>query len=290
MLMGTALTAHAAPPDFWRTWGDGQAELNGYVLTQQRYGQTRVGRAVVIFVTETFSDSARVKADPGRHAKADEFAVLKTNINEHFQTGIYDYNLMTSVFARVDAGHGMAAGLPVKGAFSSQEWCGQVFEAWWAAADRDTRFTRHSYFDGEADQQGPLVSAGTWWADELFAAARGLSRPLPANGGTVVMVPRMKESRLLHHPTAAVTATVTRTPANVKVPAGTFAVEQVTLTRADGVVHIYQVERAAPHRLVAWEIVGQERAELTGTLRNAYWQHNRLGDEVLLNALGLKPR
>ncbi len=61
----TALLALAAPAgaqDFWKHWGDGQAEVNGYRLTQPRYGAARAGTAVYVFVTEGFSDRLRVKA------------------------------------------------------------------------------------------------------------------------------------------------------------------------------------------------------------------------------------
>ena len=51
---------------FWAIWGDGQAELAGYDLTIARYNQPRHGIAVTIFVTETFSNTLRVKADPGK--------------------------------------------------------------------------------------------------------------------------------------------------------------------------------------------------------------------------------
>ena len=44
---------------FWKLWGDGNAELAGYDLTYSRYGQLRSGTAVSIFVTEDFSDSLR---------------------------------------------------------------------------------------------------------------------------------------------------------------------------------------------------------------------------------------
>ena len=52
---------------FWAVWGDGKAEVNTYDLTFPRYNQKRKGVAIAIFVTEPFSDSARVKADPGKH-------------------------------------------------------------------------------------------------------------------------------------------------------------------------------------------------------------------------------
>src|SRR6187200_267043 len=65
--------------EFWKHWGDGKAELDGYALTQPRYGQLRQGTAVLVFVTDDFSDSARVKADPGKHPASDVRPVLKLN-------------------------------------------------------------------------------------------------------------------------------------------------------------------------------------------------------------------
>ena len=41
--------------DFWKTWGDGQAELASYDLTEPHYGKPRQGVAVAIWVSETFS-------------------------------------------------------------------------------------------------------------------------------------------------------------------------------------------------------------------------------------------
>lgn len=70
------------PGGFWKHWGDGQAELSGYRLIQPRYGQPRLGQAVLIFVTETFSERDRVKADPGKHPASDEFPVMKLNLKK----------------------------------------------------------------------------------------------------------------------------------------------------------------------------------------------------------------
>ena len=86
LVLGFVLGA-APAPEVRRFWEDGQAELSGYSLKQPRYGQIREGSAVLIFVTETFSESARVKADPGRHPPADEFPAMKLNVVKDFQTG-----------------------------------------------------------------------------------------------------------------------------------------------------------------------------------------------------------
>jgi hypothetical protein len=272
----------SAPPGFWEHWGDGRAELSGYALTQERYGQTRQGgRAVLIYVTETFSRSLRVKADPGKHPPEDELPVVKLNINEHFQTGVYDYNLMTSAFCAVEGG------ALQKLVFSSQEWCGQMFETLWPQPKGPARHDRHSYFDGEADDDTPFALGDAFTADELFISVRGLGRPL--KDGALHVVPRLKELRLLHRPMEAIPAVCAQSASTQKrtVPAGTFEVQETTVTRADGVVHRYWVEVAAPHRLVAWDIQGQEHAELTGSFRDAYWVHHNVGDEALLRRLGL---
>ena len=83
---------------FWETWGDGFAEVSTYELVMPRYGEPRDGESIMIFVSETFSESQRVKADAGRHSKADEFPVMKLNWQKNFQTGIYDYSEMLSSF------------------------------------------------------------------------------------------------------------------------------------------------------------------------------------------------
>ncbi|MEM9883181.1 MAG: septum formation inhibitor Maf, partial [Planctomycetota bacterium] len=81
--------------DFGAVWYDGRAEMASYRLTYPRYGELREGTAVAVTVTEPFNGEQRVKAD----AVGDEtYGVLKLNLMEDFPTGVYEYNLMTSVF------------------------------------------------------------------------------------------------------------------------------------------------------------------------------------------------
>jgi 4-aminobutyrate aminotransferase-like enzyme len=42
-------------------WQDGKAELDGYRYTVTRYGHARAGTAVMVYVTEPFSEAKRVK-------------------------------------------------------------------------------------------------------------------------------------------------------------------------------------------------------------------------------------
>ncbi len=158
MALVWGLASPGLAQDFWAHWGDGKAELAGYRLNQPRYGATRTGSAVLIFVTEDFSDALRVKADPGKHPASDVYPVMKLNVVRHFQTGIYDYNVLTSIFARVAHGWPLA-----KISFSSQEWCGHVYHQILPRVGR-VEGLFHSYFDGEADGKDdlPLPEGGVF--------------------------------------------------------------------------------------------------------------------------------
>ena len=81
-------------------WQDGRAELDGYRYTVTRYGHVRSGTAVMIYVTEPFSESRRVKVDHGTPGTGDVVEALKLNFVRDFQTGIYDYHTIVSLFAR----------------------------------------------------------------------------------------------------------------------------------------------------------------------------------------------
>jgi hypothetical protein len=276
----------ALADDFWAHWGDGKAELNGYRVTQPRYGAPRPGSAVLVFVTEDFSDSLRVKADPGKHPKSDVYPVLKLNDARDFQTGIYDYNVMTSVFARV------APGWPVaKLSFSSQEWCGHV---WHQLVPRGGRLQgiSHSYFDGEADAKDDLaIPAGGVYADALPILLRGWGGAYlePGETRTVPYLPSLLHSRLAHEPLAWGRATIRRAAETrvVSVPAGKFEVVEWTVAEEAGPTTTFLFEARSPHRLVRRSSDRGEDALLLGSTRLPYWELNGPGGEKYLKELGL---
>jgi hypothetical protein len=283
-----AVAGPGSGQDFWAHWGDGKAELNGYRLTQPRYGQSRSGTAVLIFVTEDFSDSLRVKADPGKHPASDVYPVLKLNVVRDFQTGIYDYNTMTSVFARVSAGWPLA-----KVSFSSQEWCGQV---WHQLTPRNGKLlgTYHSYFDGEADGQDDLaLPKDGVFEDALPVLLRGWNGQYlkPGESRTIPFLPSLFRSRLAHKRLAWGKATITRAaaPADVKVPAGTFKAVTWTVAEDGGVKSTYAFEAAPPFRLLRFTSDAGDEAVLLGSSRESYWKLNAPGGERYLKELGLKP-
>jgi hypothetical protein len=279
---------------FWRLWGDGRGELAGYELETPRYGAPRLGTAVTIFVTETFSNSRRVKADPGRHLKRDEFPVMKLNLVQDFQTGIYDYNLMTSAFTALAPVNARPAGAPTKVSFSAQEWCGNVY-AQVLFDVRYARFTLHSYFDAEADSSASLdMPNDALSEDALLAWARGFTAPVlePGDSASAPLLSSLRQARLLHQPLALTVGHFHRAAASesVVVPAGTFEADVYTAAVTAGRTWTFWVEHAEPHRVVMWSCSDGERARLLGSDRLAYWTLNAPGGEQYLARLGLFQR
>lgn len=273
---------------FWDHFGDGKAELAGYALTQPRYGAPRDGVAVLIFVTEDFSDALRVKADPGRHPKADVYPVLKLNLVRRFQTGIYDYSLMSSTFVRTEPG------LPlVKTSFSAQEWCGHVYQQWLRRGAR-LEGALHSYFDGEADQTPSLdVPPNGVLEEALPILVRELKGPWLAPGETRVLplLPSLARARLQHQVPAWTEAKVTRSKEArpEKTALGTLAAYTYTVEERGGDTTTYLVEASWPHRLLAWRKRSGEEARILGAKRLRYWELQGKDGEAQLQALGLKP-
>ena len=286
-LAATLAALPAGAQDFWKHWGDGRAELNGYRLTQPRYGAPRAGTAVYVFVTEDFSDALRVKADPGKHPPGDVYPVMKLNALRGFQTGIYDYNVMTSTFLRIAPGWPLA-----KVSFSSQEWCGQV---WHQLVPRARQLSGlvHSYFDGEADRTDALdLPADGVLEDELPILLRGWNGDYlkPGESRTVPFLPSLLHARLEHTPLAWTRAKISRTaaPSTVKVPAGAFTVCVYAVEVADGRRLTFAIEAGEPFRLVRQTGANAEDLQLTGSTRLPYWRLNKPGDERYLRELGLR--
>jgi hypothetical protein len=298
-LAGTLLAfgPGAARADFWASWGDGKAELAGYRLKMPRYGQPRDGSLVLIYVTENLSDSLRVKADPGRHPPSDVYPVLKLNAMRKFQTGIYDYSVMTSVFSRVDFAPTERPFPLRKLSMSSQEWCGQVYHQV-VPKDPPTSWlsTSHSYFDGEADDQRVLAAPpGAVAEDELPLLLRSFVQRreflAPGEQRTVAFLPSLVRARLLHQPLAFTEAVLARlsAPLPIKTPAGEFTVISYTVSVRGGDRATFHFAATPPYHLIHYRWDSGEEATLLGMTRLPYWQLHDNGHEALLKQLGLPP-
>lgn len=276
--------ATAADPSFDAHWRDGQAELNGYRLQISRYGETRDGHAVLIYVTEPFSESKRVKLDNPSRNPSDTVDAIKLNLVRDFQTGIYDYNTMISVFSRT------ADFSPAKISFSSAEWCGHVYEELTFHPVKIRGFYA-SYFEGETASHALDAPKDGIAEDNLWILLRGLRGDFLKPGGQLktAYLPGLLYGRLAHKPLAWTTATIARDQANqtVTVPAGKFEVALYTVMIADGRTGKFFIETAHPHRVIRWELTPDVAAELTGSIRSAYWTQHNNGDEKLLEKIGL---
>jgi hypothetical protein len=277
--------APAQARDFWAHWGDGQAEVNGYRLTQPRYGAERDGTAVYIFVTEDFSERLRVKAERGDHPKGDVKPVLKLNALRNFSTGVYDYNVMTSTFLRVREGWPVS-----KVSFSSQEWCGHV---WQQLIPRggEVSSIAHSYFEGEEGSEDLELPEGGVFEDALPVMVRDWKGSLVAPGKSreVPFLPSLMQARVKHQPLAWTTATIRRAAEieSITVPAGRFEVSVFTVDIADGRQLTFAVEAEAPYRLIRQTGADGEELVLLGSTRMPYWQLNQPGGERHLEEIGL---
>lgn len=242
---------------------------------------------MLIFVTETFTREQRVKSDGGHD---DEYPVMKLNEVRDFQTGIYDYNVMTSSFVPLDGS--APRGLTTKTSMSSQEWCGHTYEQ---LIRRDGTYdhTGHSYFDGEGDKQRDIaIPEGAISADALPMLVRGVAGQLLEPGEAIErpVVDKLMDARFAHEPVRFRTAKLSRSEDTTEMaaPAGSFEVFTVEVDVEGGPTTRYFVGEEHPHHLVGWTRGDGEEAWLTGSVRNKYWSLNANGGEAALGELGLE--
>jgi hypothetical protein len=276
---------------FWQVWGDGQAELAAYDLTMPRYGEMKRGTAVSIMVSEPFSSSARVKADPGKHPASDVFPVMKLNLVKDFQTGVYDYNDMLSAFLALKAVNGRAPGTLTKAVYSRQEWCGSTFNLALFDANK-SRATMHSYFDGEGDQQKEIRNDLRGVPDDqLIFWARGMAEPW-VNPGEIVALPYLTSAEHSKETLVWRQAQFKRSKVLRKIQVGQEQIdaEVFTVQIVDGGKKEYTVEKHGARRLLRWEFTTGEKGSLIKSARMKYWDLKQKGGEEALKQLGLLTR
>lgn len=259
-------------------WFSG-AELNRYELTQSRYGAEHPGHAEFIFVTEPFDLKDQVKSDTGGAGTA---PVLKLNALRTFNTGLYSYRTMVSVFtptAPLDAPHALKATLSV------QDWCGQVFSQL-NRKGGEWRLQSFSYFQSEGDVIRDINADGAWLEENLFVAARLNPAALPA--GKFRAMPSQLFFRFAHQPPQVYDAT------GMLDSSGGSTVYTLHYPQLDRRVTI-TFDTAFPHVIRAWTErnlrTGQETAaRLTHRQMNVnYWRHNHPADRAMRQELGLEP-
>jgi len=269
----------SAPKDFVKYWYSGKAEVNAYALEQSRYGETRLGDAVMVFVTEDFSKKKQVKLDNPNASPTDAVSVLKLNFLKKFKTGIYDYSVMQSVFTPVDT---RAYPNTLKTTFSSQEWCGHVFSQMNLDQSGNYRLTDFSYFESEGDTDQKLKNA--FLEEEIWTRIRINPKNIPT--GQVKLIPSQSYARLNHQtikPASARIELIKKTES-----ASELKIEYLHLDRKVTI----DFESDFPFRILGWtEVNGNEpptKATLKQTINSAYWSQNDNKHEFLRDSLKLR--
>ncbi|MDP3274364.1 MAG: hypothetical protein Q8Q09_04165 [Deltaproteobacteria bacterium] len=264
---------------FSQRWGDGRAELIGYEAVSPRYGHLRPAELVLVYVTEPFSRRTLIKDDSAQGD--DRMDMLKVNVSEKFQTGIYPYSLLTSVFCPSDV-YGRERFSPAKITLSAQEWCGHVFAGVWP--DQDAFLQRAmSYFasEGEVDQRVSAPS-DVLYEDALLVQLRELDGPF-ANGSNWQghVVPALWRNRRAHQTLVPDPARITRSQPSAEITR--FRLETGQFWRE------FDVESSGEKRIAAMRSSDGGRARLLRSARLPYWQLNSPGDESHRADLGLSP-
>ena len=271
---------YSVPDDeFGEYWYQGLAEITSYELEQARYGEVHPGEAVLIYVTEPFLETAQVKADDPNADGA--VTVLKMNATRTFNTGLYPYSMMTSVFAPVEGGPAL------KVTTSSQEWCGHTFTQL-NRRDGGYHLQLYSYFESESDQDRVLPDV--LLEDDLWTQLRLNPDALPT--GDLTLVPGTVHQRFSHRDLAPEQATATLADAG-----GGMRTYTLTYPATDRTLAI-TFRTAFPHTVEGWTETRRSgfganaRALTTTAARKGqemlpYWSMNSRADAPRREALRL---
>jgi hypothetical protein len=266
---------------FGNYWYQGKAEIASYELQQVRYGELRSGTAVMIFVTEDLSRSKLVKLDNPTENLRDALKVMKLNATRKFNTGIYPYSTMTSVFTPVYMNDDPKT---VKLTTTSQEWCGHTFlQA--ILKGNIYKIQGNSYFESEGDQKYNIKSVMT--EDELWNRIRLYPGSLPV--GNLEILPSSLYCRFKHVPFKPANAV-----ASIVAGAGKTSIYQIELPELKRTV-VIEYNTAFPHEIQGWKESYPEGGKMmttTATLKNViqtdYWKKNKNEDDHWRGELGLE--
>lgn len=265
-------------------WYKNKAEINSYALQKDNNGQSSLGEAIMIFVTENFRTDKQVKLEADN--KSEAISVLKVNLTEKFLTGINDYSVMTSAFSSVDT---KAFPHALKVATSIQDWNGMAYLQL-NNRNRAYQIEGKSYVEKEVQEDFELKRA--WLEDEIWNRIRLSPETLPT--GDIEMIPSFSYSQLTHQ-----LPTVLSAKAELKDYTGTDFTEKklkvfsITYPEKSRSVEIV-FQEVFPYKIMGWteHNVNQgktwtTKAILKKTLLSDYWTEHSPKDVALRDSLSL---
>jgi len=255
-------------------WFSGTAELNSYHLKQARYGEIRNGEVVLVFVTEPFSASKQVKLDNPSNTPEDAVTVMKLNNVRKFNTGVYDYSILTSTFTPIKS---KDYPYTLKTTTSIQEWCGITFTQLNLEND-NYRYKQFSYFESQGDLEKNIKTA--LLEDDLMTRIRINHGELPI--GEIELIPSIVQSRFTYHEVKPVKAKISKTTTdqlikyNINIP-----IQNRTVT--------IDIENQFPYKIMAWTEDNGDGLVTTATLKKSlkspYWKQKSVNDEQIRKEL-----
>ncbi len=276
--------------EFHSYWYNHGAEITRFEVEQVRYGEMHQGYAVLLFVTEPFLPDKQVKADY-ELSRGQSIPVLKLNFIKRFNTGIYDYSMMKSVFTPISE-ETHTSNKTLKVSMTRQDWCGHVYLQYNLEND-NYKVKQHSYFEKEGDSYVSIPSVHL--EDEILTLIRIAPDSLPL--GEIEMIPGSFYTTLNM----------------IKIGAEKAFAELTEIREEDGgVVSQYKVsypslERTLsirfnqnfPHDILSWSEsypsgsgdntkVLTTNAQRTHAVMIDYWNKNKVTDRELREKLGLK--
>lgn len=263
-------------------WFQGLAEISRFELEQARYNEIHKGSAVLIFVTEEFLSDKQVKSEQGR--KPGAVSVLKLNFVKKFNTGIYPYSIMSSIFTPVER---KSFPQTLKVTTSIQEWCGHTFTQVNFRGNKYHVFLR-SYFMDEADQQYSIDPAQL--EDDIWTLIR--INPLLLATGDIELIPG-SQFGLLKHINQEVRKATASLADNEDLY--TYTIHYKDIPR----ILVVRFKKTFPYEIMEWEETSAldkradqsiltTRAVRTHVMLVDYWNKNSVKDLVYRKKLGLK--
>ena len=276
---------------FHHYWYDKGAEISRYKLEQARYGEIHDGDAVLVFVTEPFDPVDQVKEDNPETAKPPPVPVLKLNATRKFNTGIYPYSTMRSIFTPISRD---TSQLPIKVTVSVQEWCGHVFSQL-NSTNKGYHFQGFSYFQSEGDRKFSIAKSVP--EDGIWTMIRIDPNSLPL--GEFDVIPSLLPARLLHFDVSQEKATAKLKKADWKsMDQKQLYSYEISFSNPERKLTLY-FEKDFPFRVEGWDETfksgwGEKakmlttKARRTHTIHSFYWRKNNTQDEGLRKKLGLE--
>jgi len=272
--------------DSWKDhWYDGKAEVNVYEVQQARYDDLHAGKSVLVFVTEDFLTDKQVKDE--NRAGGESTSVLKTNLMRHFNTGVYDYSLMTSVFTPIESDQYPKT---LKITTSMQDWCGQSYIQMNLQRNK-YKVQQYSYFENEGDRTYDVEALLT--EDEILNRIR--LNPLSLHSGTQQILPGNVFTRLKHKELKVYNVEIKRAKYTDDDFSGadlqSIEIQYPELDRTLEIIY----EGQFPHRISGWkdtyEVFGEKKltsvSKRISSERIPYWSQHGLEDLPLREKLGL---